>query len=196
MDVTRKSLLLRAQAGDEHAWKDLTNLYRPLLVGWLRSLGVPPNEIDDLVQDILLDVVRSLPSFSHSGRVGAFRTWLRTIAHTRTCDFWKSRSRQARSGKDLDAAQVLRDLEDPDSGSNRRWDEEHDNYVLRCLLQLIELQFEASTVLAFRRVALEGASTADAARELGLSVGAVYAAKSRVLRRLREEGEGLLEAIP
>jgi RNA polymerase sigma-70 factor (ECF subfamily) len=196
MDATRKSLLLRAQAGDDQAWKDLTKLYRPHLVGWLRSLEVSPNDIDDLVQDILFDVVRSLPSFSHSGRVGAFRTWLRTIAHAHTCDYWKSRSRQPRVRKDLDVAKVLRDLEDPASDVNRWWDEEHDRYVLRCLLQLIELQFETSTVLAFRRVALEGASTTDAARELGLSVGAVYAAKSRVLRRLREEGEGLMEAFP
>jgi RNA polymerase sigma-70 factor (ECF subfamily) len=195
MGATRKSLLLRAQEGDDHAWKDLTNLYRPLLVGWLRSLQVPPNDIDDLVQDILLDVVRSLPSFSHSGRVGAFRTWLHTIAHAHTCDYWKSRRRRARVRKDLDVAKVLRDLEDPNSGINCRWDEEHDNYVLRFMLQLIELQFEEKTLLAFRRVALEGASTTDAARELGLSVGAVYAAKSRVLRRLREEGEGLMEAF-
>jgi DNA-directed RNA polymerase specialized sigma24 family protein len=102
VDVTRQSLLLRAQTGDPGAWKDLTALYRPLLVGWLRYQAVPVNEVDDLVQEILLAVVQHLPAFSHSGRVGAFRGWLRTIAHNRACDFWKARDRQqqAAGGKE------------------------------------------------------------------------------------------------
>jgi RNA polymerase sigma-70 factor (ECF subfamily) len=79
---------------------------------------------------------------------------------------------------------------------NRQWDEEHDRYVLRCLLELMELEFEPTTVLAFRRVALEQADSAEVAKELGISVGAVYAAKSRVLGRLRQEAEGLIDLFP
>jgi RNA polymerase sigma-70 factor (ECF subfamily) len=87
-------------------------------------------------------------------------------------------------------------LEDPESSLNRYWDEEHDRYVIRCLLELVELEFEPATVRAFRRVAFEEASGAEAARELGISVAAVYAARSRVLRRLRELAEGLLDELP
>ena len=68
--------------------------------------------------------------------------------------------------------------------------------MLRCLLELAELEFEPSTMRAFRRVALEGASGSDAAAELGLSVAAVYAARSRVVRRLRELALGLLDDLP
>jgi RNA polymerase sigma factor (sigma-70 family) len=196
MDVTRQSLLLRAQAGDPDAWKDLAALYRPLLVGWLRYQEVPPNELDDLVQEILLAVVRDLPSFNHSGRIGAFRGWLRTIAHHRACDFWKARSRQQQAAGGSGAVETLGQLEDPDSELSRLWDEEHDRYVLRCLLDLMELEFQPTTVRAFRRVTLEGAVTADVARELGISVGAVYAAKARVLGRLRQEAEGLIDVFP
>ena len=88
MDVTRDSLLVRAQAGDQAAWRDLTDLYCPLLVGWLRAQAVPAGEVDDLVQDILLSVVQNLSGFRHSGRRGAFRAWLRAIAHSRACDSW------------------------------------------------------------------------------------------------------------
>jgi RNA polymerase sigma-70 factor (ECF subfamily) len=192
MADTRRSLLVRAQTGDEAAWKGLAEVYRPLIVSWLRQQAVPPHEIDDLVQDILLSVVQGLASFSHSGRVGAFRSWMRTIARNCACDFWKGRGRQAAvSGSGAD--DVLRRLEDLDSDLNRNWDEEHDRHVLRCLLDLMELEFEPGTVQAFRRVSLDGAGAAEVARELGLSVGAVYTAKSRVLRRLREAAEGLLE---
>jgi RNA polymerase sigma-70 factor, ECF subfamily len=193
MDVTRPSLLVRAQAGDEGAWRDLSDLYRPLLVGWLRYQAVPAGEVDDLVQEILLSVVQNLSAFRHSGQRGAFRSWLRTIAHSRACDFWRARGRRALASGDSGVAEALRQLEDPDSELNRQWDEEHDRYVLRCLLDVMELEFETSTVQAFRRVALEGASSEQVAQELGLSVGAVYIAKSRVLHRLRQHAEGLVE---
>ena len=199
MNDTRQSLLIRAQNGDGDAWQDLITLYRPLIVGWLRRQGVRTDEVDDLVQEILLTVVQNLPAFHHSGRRGAFRCWLRTIARNRLIDFWnefwKTRGWRA-PGEGGATAEALRQLEDPDSALNRQWDEEHDRYVLRCLLDLMELEFEPTTVRAFRRVALEGASAAEAGRELGLSVGAVYAAKSRVLHRLRQAAQGLIEEIP
>jgi RNA polymerase sigma-70 factor, ECF subfamily len=193
MDVTRQSLLERAQVGDPGAWKDLTGLYRPLLVGWLRYQAVPVNEVDDLVQEILLAVVQYLPSFSHSGRVGAFRGWLRTIAHNRACDFWKARSRQLQAAGGSDIAEALVQLEDPNSELNYLWDEEHDRYVLDCLLDLMREEFEPVTLRAFRRLALEGASGAEVAEELGLSLSAAYAAKSRVLARIRQVAEGLID---
>jgi RNA polymerase sigma-70 factor (ECF subfamily) len=186
---TRRSLLVRAKSGDPAAWEALTALYRPLLVGWLRSQGVPPGEIDDLVQEVLLSVVRSLPQFDHSGRVGAFRAWLRTIACHRTLDYWRASGRTPPAGRGID----LNQLEDPDSDLCRRWDEEHDRYVFRCLLDLVEQEFEPTTVQAFRRLALDDAPGDVVASELGLSVGAVYVAKSRVLQRIRREAEGLID---
>jgi RNA polymerase sigma-70 factor (ECF subfamily) len=189
-------LLIRAQAGDAGAWEDLCELYRPLIVGWLRRQAVPDFEVDDLVQEIFLAVVRGLPSFSHSGRRGAFRSWLRAIASNYSCDYWKSPARRADAPGDDAAAAALGLLEDPDSPLNRYWDEEHDRYILRCLLELAELEFEPTTVRAFRRMALEGASGSQAAGELGLSLAAAYAARSRVQRRLRELAEGLLDDWP
>ena len=65
--------------------------------------------------------------------------------------------------------------------------------MLHCLLDLVEEEFEPITLQAFRRLALDGVSGAAAARELGLSVAAVYVAKSRVLARIRQEAEGLID---
>jgi RNA polymerase sigma-70 factor, ECF subfamily len=196
MEATRQSLLLRAQAGEEGAWRDLCELYRPLIAGWLRRQSVPDSDLDDLMQEIFLAVVRGLPSFCHSGRRGAFRSWLRTIAYNYSCDYWKSPARRIAGAGDDTATAALGLLEDPDSPLNRYWDEEHDRYLLRCLLELVELEFEPTTVRAFRRVAFEEVSGSDAALELGISVAAVYAARSRVLRRLRQLAEGLLDESP
>jgi DNA-directed RNA polymerase specialized sigma24 family protein len=107
-------------------WKDLTNLYGPLILRWLNRQGVPARDLDDLSQDIVLSVVQHLPSFQHSGNPGAFRRWLRSIVCSRTIDYWRAADpgRQATGGSGATAA--LHEIEDPDSALNRQWEEEHD----------------------------------------------------------------------
>jgi RNA polymerase sigma-70 factor (ECF subfamily) len=193
MNETRQSLLLRAQTGEENAWKVLLDLYRPLILVWLHRQGVPAGDQEDLSQEVLLSVVKQLPSFQHSGQRGAFRSWLRTIVSRRTADYWRAidADTQAQGGSGATAA--LQQLTDPDSELNRQWDEEHDHYVVHCLLDRVEEEFEPTTLQAFRRLALDGVSGAEAAQELGLSVAAVYVAKSRVLARMRQEAGGLID---
>ena len=193
MNETRHSLLLRARTGEENAWKDLTDLYRPLIIGWLNRQGVPAVDLEDLSQDVLLSVVKNLRNFAHSGHRGAFRSWLRTIVCSRTADYWRATGASAQASGGSDATAALQQIADPDSDLNRQWDEEHDRYVLGCLLDLVEEEFEPSTLRAFRRLALDGAGGAEVAMELGLSVAAVYMAKSRVLQRIRQEAEGLID---
>src|SRR6516225_7192562 len=125
MNETRQSLLFRAQNGEENAWKDLTDLYRPLIIGWLNRQGVPASDLDDLTQEVLLSVVKQLPTFQHSGRPGAFRAWLRTIVCRRTIDYWRGleSGTQASGGS---ATAALEQIADPESALNRQWDEEHD----------------------------------------------------------------------
>jgi RNA polymerase sigma-70 factor (ECF subfamily) len=193
MHETRQSLLIRAQTGETEAWKGLTDLYRPLIVGWLNRQGVPAADLEDLSQDVLLSVVKHLPNFQHSGHRGAFRSWLRTIVCSRTADYWRAFDASTKACGGSGATAALQEIADPDSALNRQWDEEHDRYVLQCLLDMVEEEFAPITLQAFRRLALEGVSGADAAQELGLSVAAVYVAKSRVLARIRQEAEGLID---
>jgi RNA polymerase sigma-70 factor, ECF subfamily len=193
MNETRQSLLLRAQAGEENAWKDLAELYRPLIIGWLNRQGVPARDLEDLSQEVLLSVVQHLPGFQHSGQRGAFRSWLRTIVCSRTADYWRAADAAAQAQGGSGATAALQQIADPASDLNRQWDEEHDRYVVHCLLDLVEEEFEPVTLQAFRRLALDGVSGAEAAQELGLSVAAVYVAKSRVLARIRQEAAGLID---
>jgi RNA polymerase sigma-70 factor (ECF subfamily) len=193
MDETRQSLLLRAQTGEANAWKGLADLYRPLIIGWLNRQGVPAGDLEDVSQDVLLSLVKHLPTFQHSGQRGAFRSWLRTIVCSRTTDYWRAVGAGARAQGGSVASAALQQIADPDSDLNRQWDEEHDRYVLSCLLDLVNEEFEPTTLQAFRRLALDGASGSEAAEELGLSVAAVYVAKSRVLARIRQEAEGLID---
>ncbi len=190
---TRLSLLVQAQQGEEAAWRKLVILYQPLLRGWLTHEGVHPQEVEDLTQDILAALVRELPRFNHAGRKGAFRSWLRTITVNRAREFWRGgRLRPKGAGGD-EFLSVLGQLEDENSLLSHSWDEEHDRHVVRGLLSLVAEEFEPSTVQAFHRLTFDDASGREVADELGLSLAAVYKAKSRVLERLREEAGHLLD---
>ncbi len=193
MYETRQSLLIRAQAGEADAWKDLLDLYRPLILSWLNRQGVRPGDLEDLTQEVLLSVVKYLPGYEHSGNRGAFRSWLRTIVCRRTADYWRALDVDTQAQGGSGAAAALQEIADPDSELNRQWDEEHDRYVVHCLLDLVEQEFEPITLKAFRRLALDGVSGAEASEELGLSVAAVYVAKARGLARIRQEAEGLID---
>jgi RNA polymerase sigma-70 factor, ECF subfamily len=112
MNETRQSLLLRAQTGEEHAWKDLTDLYRPLIIGWLNRQGVPAVDLEDLSQDVLLSVVKHLPNFEHSGNRGAFRSWLRTIVCSRSTDYWRGNGASTQASGGSGATAALQEIAD------------------------------------------------------------------------------------
>jgi RNA polymerase sigma-70 factor (ECF subfamily) len=192
MIETSVSLLERLRSEpDEARWRRLHDLYLPLIRHWLLRDSTLHDEVDDLVQDVLAVVVRELPQF-HRERVGSFRCWLRTITSNRLQAFRQARERRPKPLPPDSNGSILEQLEDPHSTLSRQWDEEHDRYVVRRLMELIEPQFEPTTLQAFRRVVFDGAKATQVARELGISVNAVLIAKSRVLKRLRQEGEGLI----
>jgi RNA polymerase sigma factor (sigma-70 family) len=182
--------LTRSPTGRD--WEAFVALYDPILRGWLRRALARPTDADDLVQEVFQVIVERLPDFRHSGNPGAFRAWLRAILTNRLRHFWRA---QARRPTVPITGAVEEDLERDDGPAAdlaREWDQEHDRLVMGRLMELIRPEFTESTWAAFRRYALEGVSAADTARELGLSVNAVCMAKSRVLRRLREEARGLI----
>jgi RNA polymerase sigma-70 factor (ECF subfamily) len=191
MAETSLTLLERLRGpADAAAWERLVRLYTPLIHGWARRHQVGPADAADLVQEVLATLLRELPRFEHNHRPGAFRCWLRAITANRLRAFWRERG-PAPGGADV--GRRLDELADPDSGPGRQWDREHDEYVLRRLLELTEPEFTPTAWLAFRRLALDGARAADVARELGTTANAVLLAKSRVLRRLRQEARGLVD---
>jgi RNA polymerase sigma factor (sigma-70 family) len=190
MPETSRSLLDRLTSQpDDAAWSRLIDLYTPLIRYWLGSQGLTGADGDDLTQEILMVVVRELPRFRHSGRTGAFRNWLRTVSAHRIQDFRRARRTGPLQAHDAELAA----LEDPSSPESRRWDQEHDRLVAKRLLELIEPEFSSVTWTAFRCQFFDGRKAAEVAAELGVSINSVLIAKSRVLRRLRQEAAGLID---
>lgn len=180
-------------SADEEAWGRLVGMYSPLIQGWLKRNGASLADVEDVTQEVLTVVFRRFPEFRREPRPGAFRAWLRTITANCLRDHWRKKNKQPAGIGGSDFGQVVAQLEDPDSGLSAQWNREHDRHVIQYLLQEVRPAFTDNTWAAFQRFALDGLSADDVSQELGISVNAVFVAKSRVLARLRQRGLGLID---
>jgi RNA polymerase sigma-70 factor (ECF subfamily) len=188
VESTSASLLQRLrQPNQADAWDRFARLYTPLLLSWARlpRYGLQPADAEDLVQDILTDLVRKLPDFTYDPQ-RRFRNWLRGVFHNKWVDYCRRAGRLPPAGADGLSGVVGPADTDPGEA-------EEQLFLLRRALELMQKDFEPTTWKACWEVVAEGRSVADVAAELGVTENAVYVAKSRVLRRLREEMTALID---
>jgi RNA polymerase sigma-70 factor (ECF subfamily) len=190
--ATSSGLLERARGHDQAAWHRLVDLYAPLIDRWCRRRGLGDADAADVRQEVLVAVAAGLASFERR-KEGAFRCWLWTITRTRIIDQERKRGAvQAEGG--TTAQERLAQAAAPLPTEPPQADEATDRDGLyRRALDLIRRDFEESTWLAFWRVVVEGRQAADVAAELALTRNAVYLAKARVLKRLRDEFRDLID---
>src|SRR5262245_8380955 len=122
-------------------WRRLDDLYQPLLRAWVARAGVAASDGDDLVQDVLLVVVRKVGGFERRGR-GAFRAWLRAILAHQLRDYFRGQKYRATAAGGSDFLRRIDELESPDSALSRLWDREHDQHVVASLLERVQGDFE------------------------------------------------------
>lgn len=184
---TPVSLLERLRhPADQAAWGQFVDLYTPLLFSWARRANLSESDAADLVQDVFAILVRKLPEFVYDPNK-SFRQWLRKV----TLNKWRENFRRATPERALTQADVdkLTDA-DPVDGF---WDLEYQQLLVMRARQLARDQFEPATWEAFWRVVVDDEPAERVGHDLGLSVAAIYAAKYRVVVRLRKGLKGLLE---
>jgi len=184
MTTTPASLLERLRdPRDVSAWQRFVRLYSPLLFHWARTTGLQEADAADLVQDVFQALVVEMPNFRYDPQ-RSFRAWLHRILFHR----WHTFQRRKRPA-------VLGQVDPPTFDADPAWLalEEERRLLVHHALKVLEPEFERSTWQAFRRTAIEGESAADVGRVLNLSTNAVYVARSRVLKRLRQELFGLFD---
>jgi RNA polymerase sigma-70 factor (ECF subfamily) len=183
MLTTSLTLLARLQQPDQPgAWRDFVHLYTPLLLAWADRQGLRGADAEDLTQQVLLKLLRLLPDYRR-GEGQSFRRWLFTVTRTQCIDFRRRKATRALPPADgLSGADGV-----PELGPAADMDErEYRLRLIRSGLDVIRGDFEPATIAAFTRVVIDGGPVKEVARELGLSLGAVYNARNRVLTRLRE----------
>jgi RNA polymerase sigma-70 factor (ECF subfamily) len=193
-DATPSSLLVRVKEQNPVAWDRLVALYGPLVYKWCRQAGLQAADAEDVGQEVFRAVARRIGAYHHDREADTFRGWLRTITRNKIRDWarhrpperpgllWVARMRRARK-----ESWDVPELDDKAAAAER-------SFVYLRALDLIREDFQERTWQAFWQVTVDGVPSADVAVDLDMSLNAVYLARSRVLRRLRQEFEGLLDA--
>jgi RNA polymerase sigma-70 factor (ECF subfamily) len=166
-------------------------VYRPLIRRWIGRIPGLGHEVDDVSQEVFRVLVREIPRFDRQ-REGSFRAWLRRVTANRVRVYLRQRHRQI-GAQAVQTDSFLDQLADSNSLLARQIDKEHNDHVCNELLSAVRSDFTQATWDAFRQFAVDGRPAAEVARELGLTVNAVVKAKSRVLKRLRQEAAGFLD---
>jgi RNA polymerase sigma-70 factor (ECF subfamily) len=185
MHSTSASLLERLrQPTDQASWARFVDLYTPLLLHWARRAGLKEQDAADLIQEVFQILVQKLPGFSYDEK-RSFRGWLRTVLLNQ----WRTRLRRRTEQPLNDGGADLVQIRDQDDYIEK----EYRDYLISRALQVMETDFQPSTWQACWQHVACNKPAATVAAELGMTVRAVYLAKARVLRRLREELDGLCD---
>ena len=185
--ATRASLLVRIRdSRDGPAWSQFVDLYAPLIYNVARKRGLQDADAADLTQDVLRAVAGAVGGFAYDPQRGSFRGWLFTVACNKLRNFQAARRRQISASGDPAVNELLAEQPDPHE-EQALWDREYEKHLFDWAAEQVRADFEETTWQAFWQTAVEDKSPKDVAKELGVSVGAVYIAKSRVLARLKEK---------
>jgi RNA polymerase sigma-70 factor (ECF subfamily) len=181
---------MRVRAQEQTAWDRLVHLYAPVVCAWCRRAGLQEADALDVGQEVFETVWRHIQTFRRDRPGDTFRGWLRTIVRHKIVDHRRRRLEVLRGKNDSDALTYEQPpLPEPEDNP----DEAESSLLCRRALALIQSEFEEKTWRAFEAVVMNDQKPADAAAALHMSVNAVYLARSRILKRLREEFEDLMD---
>jgi RNA polymerase sigma-70 factor (ECF subfamily) len=190
VQLTPLSLLERVRARNPEAWHRLVQIYRPLVLSWCAQARVDPTDAEDVAQEVFAAAAAALDRF-HRDRPGdTFRGWLRVITRNQILLLFRRNQGRTQAAGGSDAWQNLQAIADPLPGPGAEAAEVGQLYMRA--MELVRGEFEERTWQAFWLTVIEDREPSAVALELNMTPNNIRQAKSRVLRRLREEVGDLL----
>jgi RNA polymerase sigma-70 factor (ECF subfamily) len=185
---TRPSLLIRVRdSADADAWHEFVALYGPLVYRFARKQGLQDADAADLAQTVLHGMIEGIRRLEYDPRKGSFRSWLYRVVRNHLSKFHAVRKRSLTVSGGSEAHRLLEDIAAGDAETTELWDREFERQVFLWASERVRGRFEASSWQAFWQTAVEGRDASEIAESLGMTVGSIYTAKSRILDRIRKE---------
>ncbi len=182
--VTNPSLLVRLRdPSDSPAWDTFSQIYEPLIYAFCRKSGLQEADARDVTQDVMVSVISAIQKFEYDQSHGKFRSWLYRVVRSKLANYFNKSKKQPRGSGQTIVNQMLN--EQPGAEEEQAFDKEAEQRVFEWACEKVRTEFEAKTWQAFWRTAVKQEKAGAVAEAEGMSVGAVYIAKSRVVKRLQ-----------
>lgn len=188
---TRHSLIVRLKdEQNELAWEEFVVQYEAFLQRFAVRQGVPERHVADVVQNILLAIARSIDGWQPDGQAASFRRWLATVARNVVIKFMTRERRQASGQGGTEVLDLLQGVAaEPDADQIQRY--EHEFIVWAA--EQVRSEFIETSWVAFWATIIEGRSVSKVAAELRISPGSIYMSRSRIMARIRQQMEEVLQ---
>lgn len=178
--TTRVTLLKRIQNTDNNTgWTEFVQIYTPVIINTIRRFRVEVNAVDDILQEVLLQMSKTLPKYRRDESKGRFRSYLRKVTENKVNDHWRKNHRHNACMNEV--AEVAQQ-----SSYDQIWDDELNRRISEIAIHRVREQTATLTWLCFARHVLDGANAQLVAEELGVTANAVYINSSRTMGRIRE----------
>jgi RNA polymerase sigma-70 factor (ECF subfamily) len=188
---TRASLIVRlADAQNAQAWDEFARLYQPVVYRLALRRGFQHADAEELVQEVMLAVARAVEGWVPDQDQGRFRDWLHRIARNLMINFLTRRKHQVWGTGKSDMQQMLEAKSESDAAITQMFEIEIRREGFRWAAKQVQKEVKQNTWQAFWMSAIDDVPVAEVARQLGMSVGSVYIARSRVMARLRQAANG------
>ncbi len=184
--LTSASLLLQLRDGDDQkVWEDFLKLYRPAVFRFARRMGLQDADADDATQRVLQSVADTFHRRPPDLQRGRFRSWMAQVTRNAALKLIERDHRQRGSGKS-DVLNLLQEVPTDDVTAEQTWQHEERLMLYRSAAAEVRANCTSTVWAAFEETTVHGRSVETVANELGVSVGVVYASRSRVLKRIRK----------
>lgn len=191
---TRASLLIRLQDADEiDAWETLLALYSPVVYRTARRLNLQAADAENVVQEVLLAVSRSIGQWLQRDDRGSFRAWLLRIARNKAIDLLTHRSTCPFHNGDVSCLGDAKLSSICESTASNSLDDEYRWELFSQAAKEVQKVVTAQTWDAFWMTTVEGVSIEDAAGRLNVRAGVIYLSRCRIIERIKrivKEWEG------
>lgn len=185
------SVIDRARRGDSAAFQKITLLYSGLVYHWCRTAGLSPEDSEDVGQRVFLSISRSIGGFQREKSGDSFRGWLRVVVRSRIVDHFREQANRelAIGGTSfLEHVASIPDVEEVFADDSLK----ETNILYERAVQLLHGEFSEQDNKAFQLLVVDGLTPKEVAERVGVSINSVYIAKSRILKRMRDEFEDLI----
>lgn len=185
MALTRHSLLYRVQNSlNTTSWEEFVEIYSPVITATARRSGLREDLVDDILQEVLMQMVRTISHFQKDPSKGTFRSYLARVTTNKIKDYWRKPTNRAMQLKEPTAIATS-------VNAAEIWEEEVNRQVFHIALERVREQSQSRTWKSFEAHVLQKQKAADVAETLGITENAVFVNCSRTLARIRELAQTL-----